>query len=96
MTSSWSRPDSHGISSVNMVTHCRHVHGMRVMSVPQRLEEGEAQAEHAGSGLPSLHQSAALRAIEREVAEDRQPIGVLARRLDGELIGSSAILIAFR
>ena len=52
-----------------------------------RLEEGEAQAEHAGPGLPRLDQRTALRAIEREVAEDRQPIGVLARRLDGELIG---------
>jgi len=31
---------SHGISSVNMVTHCFHEHGMRVMSVPQKLRCG--------------------------------------------------------
>src|SRR6516164_8493205 len=40
MTSSRSRPLSHGSSSVNIVTHCRHEHGMRVMSVPQKLRCG--------------------------------------------------------
>ncbi len=40
ITSSWSRPESHGSSSVNMVTHCRHEHGMRVMSVPQNIRSG--------------------------------------------------------
>ena len=40
MTSSWSRPFSHGSSSVNIVTHCRHEHGMRVMSVPQNMRSG--------------------------------------------------------
>src|SRR5882724_853472 len=35
ITRSKSRPFSHGNSSVNIVTHCRYEHGMRVMSVPQ-------------------------------------------------------------
>ncbi len=40
ITRSRSRPDSHGSSSVNMVTHWRHEHGMRVMSVPQNIRSG--------------------------------------------------------
>lgn len=32
MTRSRSRPFNHGSSSVNIVTHCRQVHGMRVSS----------------------------------------------------------------
>src|SRR5262245_65330388 len=40
ITSSRSRPLSHGISSVNIVTHCFHEHGIRVMSVPQKLRSG--------------------------------------------------------
>ena len=40
MMSSLSFADSHGISSVNMVTHWRHEHGMRVMSVPQNIRSG--------------------------------------------------------
>jgi hypothetical protein len=38
ITSSWSRPESHGSSSVNNVTHCRYEHRMRVMSVPQNTK----------------------------------------------------------
>src|SRR5712671_1812154 len=40
MTSSRSRPLSHGISSVNIVMHSFHEHGMRVMSVPQNVRSG--------------------------------------------------------
>ena len=40
MISSLSFADSHGSSSVNIVTHCRHEHGMRVMSVPQNIRSG--------------------------------------------------------
>ena len=40
MTSSRSRPRSHGSSSVNSVTHWRHGQGMRVMSVPQNQRAG--------------------------------------------------------
>ncbi len=40
MTRSRSCPESHGSSSVNIVTHCRHEHGMRVMSVPQNMRSG--------------------------------------------------------
>src|SRR3989442_6988014 len=39
ITRSRSRPFSHGSSSVNIVTHCRYEHGMRVMSVPQNRSE---------------------------------------------------------
>ena len=37
-----------------------------------RLIEREAQAEHARPALPGVDQRAALRAVEREVAEDRR------------------------
>src|SRR3989442_26756 len=40
LTRSRSRPRSHGSSSVNIVTHCRYEHGMRVMSVPQNERSG--------------------------------------------------------
>lgn len=40
ITSSRSRPFSQGSSSVNSVTHWRHEHGMRVMSVPQNQRAG--------------------------------------------------------
>ena len=40
ITRSRSRPFSHGNSSVNIVTHCRCEHGMRVMSVPQNERSG--------------------------------------------------------
>jgi len=40
MTSSRSRPLSHGSSSVNTATHWRHEHGIRVMSVPQNIRSG--------------------------------------------------------
>src|SRR5437879_10006886 len=40
ITRSRSRPFSHGSSSVNIVTHCRYEHGMRVMSVPQNERSG--------------------------------------------------------
>src|SRR5207248_10478426 len=40
ITSSRSRPLSHGNSSLNIVTHCRHEHGMRVISVPQKKRCG--------------------------------------------------------
>ena len=40
MISSLSFVDSHGSSSVNIVTHCRHEHGMRVLSVPRNMRAG--------------------------------------------------------
>src|SRR5688572_8217048 len=40
ITRSRSRPLSHGISSVNIVTHWRYEIGMRVMSVPQKQRSG--------------------------------------------------------
>ena len=40
MTRSRSLPRSHGISSVNIVTHCFHEHGIRVMrEVATALED---------------------------------------------------------
>jgi hypothetical protein len=38
---------SHGSSSVNKVTHCRHEHGIRVMSVPQKHPLGTEGVETA-------------------------------------------------
>src|SRR5947199_199374 len=52
-----------------------------------RLQEREAQAEHARTLLPAVDQRAALRLVERKVPEDREPVGMLARRLDGQLVG---------
>jgi hypothetical protein len=40
MISSLSFADSHGSSSVNIVTHCLYEVGMRVMSVPQNMRSG--------------------------------------------------------
>src|SRR5262249_54521214 len=40
LVSALSCSDSHGISSVNMVTHCRQEHGIFVMSVPQNSRCG--------------------------------------------------------
>jgi len=40
MISSLSFVESQGSSSVNIVTHCRHEIGMRVMSVPQNIRSG--------------------------------------------------------
>ena len=40
MISSLSFAESHGSSSVNIVTQCFHEHGMRVMSVPQNMRSG--------------------------------------------------------
>ena len=40
MISSLSFAVSHGSSSVNMVTHCFHEQGMRVMSVSQNKRSG--------------------------------------------------------
>src|SRR5882672_7186920 len=52
-----------------------------------RLIEREAQAEHAGPALPAINEPAALWAIEGEVPQDREPIGILARRLGRQLAG---------
>src|SRR4029453_12554438 len=40
MMSALSVSDSHGIVSVNIVTHCRQEHGIFVMSVPQNTRCG--------------------------------------------------------
>src|SRR5205823_14768743 len=48
--------------------------------------EREAAAEHPRALLPRLHQGTTLGLVEREVAEDCEPIGVLARGLDGQLV----------
>ena len=52
-----------------------------------RLQEDEAQAEHPRPLLPAVDQPAALGLVEREVAEDRQAVGMLACRLDRQLVG---------
>lgn len=40
ITRSRSRPLSHGSCSVNSVAHCRHEHGILLMSVPQNMRRG--------------------------------------------------------
>ena len=40
ITSVWSAAFNQDSSSVNSVTHCRHEHGIRVMSVPQNMRRG--------------------------------------------------------
>src|SRR5437016_14510899 len=51
-----------------------------------RLIEREAQAAHSRPALPTINQRAALRAIEGEVPQNREPIGMLARRLHRQLV----------
>src|SRR6266545_2979513 len=51
------------------------------------LVEREAHAEHPWPLLPAIEQRAALRAIEGEVPQNREPVGVLAGGLDRQLIG---------
>ena len=53
-----------------------------------RLEQRKAQPEHTRPLLPRLNQTLTLRSIEREVAEDRQPLRVLLSSLDRDLIAS--------
>ena len=52
-----------------------------------RLIECEAQADHPRPILPAIKQRAALRAIEGEVPQDREPGGMLARGLHRQLVG---------
>src|SRR3954451_19350080 len=48
--------------------------------------EREPQAEHPGTLLPRIHERATLGLVEREVAEDRELLGMLAGRFDAELV----------
>ena len=94
ITSSRSRPLSHGISSVNIVTHCFHGHGMRVMSVPQKHALaarrrrrsaacicGCCDRGRAGSNCP------ARRCLDRH-------IGCLASASNCRLVGVCRIVLA--
>ena len=51
MTSSRSRPRSHGSSSVNTVTHWRQEQGIRVMSVPQNIRSAPNEPGFPRIGL---------------------------------------------
>jgi hypothetical protein len=51
-----------------------------------RLEEHEAQAEHAGPPLPAVNQRAAFRPLDGEIAQDGEAVGVLAGGLHRQLI----------
>ena len=51
-----------------------------------RLQEHEAQPEHARLARPALDEAAALRPVERELAEDREPVGLLAGGLQRETV----------
>src|SRR5579859_233271 len=50
------------------------------------LEQGKAQANHAGAIFPVLQQRPTFGTIERKVAQDREPIRMLARGPDSDLI----------
>jgi hypothetical protein len=56
-------------------------------SALMRLEEGEAQTEHARLLFPTVDEGAALGAIEGEISQDRQAIRVLAGGLNCECVG---------
>src|SRR5262249_53463388 len=49
-------------------------------------DEGEAASEHSRALLPRVDQRAALRLVEGEVAEDREPVGMRARSLHAQLV----------
>src|SRR5437870_13419056 len=49
-----------------------------------RPDESEAAAEHSRALLPRVDQRAALRLVEGEVAEDREPVGMRAHGLYAE------------
>jgi len=52
-----------------------------------RLQQREAEAEHAGALLPAIDAGAARRIVEGKVPEDGEPVRMAARRLDRELVG---------
>jgi hypothetical protein len=52
------------------------------------LQEREAQPAHARLLQPRVHATTTLRLVHRKVAQDRQPVGMLAGRLDGDLVAA--------
>ena len=54
MMSSLSFADSHGSSSVDIVTHWCHETGMRVMSVPQNIRRGPKASKTRTTGPPAV------------------------------------------
>ena len=52
-----------------------------------RLQQREAQPKHPRPAFDAVHHGPAFRSVEREISEDGEPIGVLARRLHGERVG---------
>ena len=51
------------------------------------LQQREAEPLHPGPALETVDQRPALRLVEREVTEDREPVGMLTRGLDRERVG---------
>src|SRR6266516_883824 len=51
-----------------------------------RLIEREPQSKHPRSALPAVDQPAGLRSIQGKIPKYREPVGVRARGLDGQLI----------
>jgi hypothetical protein len=51
-----------------------------------RRGEREAQAEHPRALLPRVNERATLRLVNGKVAEDDEPIRMLPRGLDGQLV----------
>jgi hypothetical protein len=50
-----------------------------------RLQKEEAQPEHAWPAPPAVDQRPAFRLVQREMAQDCEPVRVLAGRLDRDL-----------
>src|SRR5713101_6235530 len=50
------------------------------------LEQGKAEADHAWAVFPTIWQGATFGTIEWEVAEDGEPVRVLAGGLDGDVV----------
>jgi hypothetical protein len=50
-----------------------------------RLEEREAQSQHARLLLPAVDEGAAFGLVEREAAEDGEAVGIAARRIERDL-----------
>jgi len=81
MTSSRSRPLSHSSSSVNTVTHYRHEHGIRVMSVRQKHPLGAERSGGLRRGRISVPQLSRAPAplLRRDFEKDRH---ICAAQLD--------------
>ena len=94
MTSSRSRPLSHGISSVNIVTHCFHEHGMRVMSVPQKVRSGPNASTICCGIFVDVAIGIGLARIARRAGRLDRDIGIFGERQQCRLVAMRGIVLA--